>query len=81
MINLFLLQIKLQNVFRKSVYNNEQFGWIEVICGSMFSGKTEELIRHQRAKIANQKLKSLNQLLTQEVKILLNHMMKVSLNV
>ena len=26
-------------------YNNEQFGWIEVICGSMFSGKTEELIR------------------------------------
>lgn len=29
-------------------------GWIEVICGSMFSGKTEELIRRlRRAKIAN----------------------------
>lgn len=31
-------------------------GWIEVICGSMFSGKTEELIRRlNRAKIAKQK--------------------------
>lgn len=30
-------------------------GWIEVICGSMFSGKTEELIRRiRRAKIARQ---------------------------
>ncbi|MFQ6612413.1 MAG: thymidine kinase [Fidelibacterota bacterium] len=29
-------------------------GWIEVICGSMFSGKTEELIRRlRRAEIAN----------------------------
>lgn len=33
-------------------------GWIEVICGSMFSGKTEELIRRlTRAKIARQKIK------------------------
>ena len=40
------------------VYNKEQFGWIEVICGSMFSGKTEELIRRiKRVKIANQKFK------------------------
>ncbi len=32
-------------------------GWIEVICGSMFSGKTEELIRRlRRAEFANQKL-------------------------
>lgn len=32
-------------------------GWIEVICGSMFSGKTEELIRRlRRAEIANQKV-------------------------
>ncbi len=32
-------------------------GWIEVICGSMFSGKTEELIRRlRRAKIANQRV-------------------------
>ncbi len=32
-------------------------GWIEVICGSMFSGKTEELIRRlKRAKFANLKV-------------------------
>ncbi len=32
-------------------------GFIEVICGSMFSGKTEELIRRlKRAKIANQQI-------------------------
>lgn len=32
-------------------------GWIEVICGSMFSGKTEELIRRvRRARIAKQKV-------------------------
>lgn len=32
-------------------------GWVEVICGSMFSGKTEELIRRlNRAKIAQQKV-------------------------
>ena len=32
-------------------------GWIEVICGSMFSGKTEELIRRlKRARIARQKV-------------------------
>jgi thymidine kinase len=40
-----------------SAHGNKQFGWIEVICGSMFSGKTEELIRRlKRAKIANQKI-------------------------
>ncbi|HJO70529.1 MAG TPA: thymidine kinase [Flavobacteriaceae bacterium] len=40
-----------------SARGNKQFGWIEVICGSMFSGKTEELIRRlKRAKIANQKI-------------------------
>ena len=33
------------------------YGWIEVICGSMFSGKTEELIRRlKRAKIAKQRV-------------------------
>ncbi|MEJ2537967.1 MAG: thymidine kinase, partial [Calditrichia bacterium] len=32
-------------------------GWIEVICGSMFSGKSEELIRRlRRAMIARQKV-------------------------
>ena len=35
----------------------KQAGWIEVVCGSMFSGKTEELIRRlKRAKFANQKV-------------------------
>jgi thymidine kinase len=35
----------------------EPSGWIEVICGSMFSGKTEELIRRMnRAIIARQKV-------------------------
>ena len=34
------------------------FGWIEIICGSMFSGKTEELIRRaKRVKLAKQKIK------------------------
>ena len=37
---------------------HKQFGWIEIICGSMFSGKTEELIRRlNRAKHAKQKIK------------------------
>lgn len=40
-----------------TVNAKEQFGWIEVICGSMFSGKTEELIRRlKRAKFARQKV-------------------------
>jgi len=35
----------------------QKAGWVEVICGSMFSGKTEELIRRlNRAKIAKQKV-------------------------
>jgi thymidine kinase len=35
----------------------EKNGWIEVICGSMFSGKTEELIRRlKRARIANKNI-------------------------
>lgn len=38
-------------------FQNLRTGWIEVICGSMFSGKTEELIRRlNRAKIARQKI-------------------------
>ena len=40
-----------------TVNHKEQFGWIEVICGSMFSGKTEELIRRlRRAQFAKQKI-------------------------
>lgn len=35
----------------------KKFGCIEVVCGSMFSGKTEELIRRlRRAQFANQKI-------------------------
>ncbi len=37
--------------------NDSSFGWMEVICGSMFSGKTEELIRRlKRAELAQQKV-------------------------
>lgn len=37
--------------------NASKAGWIEVICGSMFSGKTEELIRRlKRAQFARQKV-------------------------
>lgn len=38
-------------------HNNDRQGRIEVICGSMFSGKTEELIRRlKRARIARQRV-------------------------
>ena len=40
-----------------TVNQKEQFGWIEVISGSMFSGKTEELIRRlKRAQFARQRV-------------------------
>ena len=36
---------------------NRKFGWIECICGSMFSGKSEELLRRiKRGVIAKQKV-------------------------
>jgi len=39
------------------MYSKPKGGWIEVICGSMFCGKTEELIRRvRRAQIARQKV-------------------------
>jgi thymidine kinase len=41
-------------MFIEPGYGGEKRGWIEVICGSMFSGKTEELIRRlKRVGIAN----------------------------
>ncbi len=41
----------------KDIDNTRGRGFIEVICGSMFSGKTEELIRRlKRAKIARQRV-------------------------
>ncbi len=67
LINLFSLQSNKNKSFLKpekykmflenTVNHKEQFGWIEVICGSMFSGKTEELIRRlKRAQFAKQKV-------------------------
>ena len=45
-------------MFLENKLNNKgKHGWIEVIAGSMFSGKTEELIRRlKRAKIARQRV-------------------------
>ncbi len=44
-------------MFLEPHYRRQRQGWIEVICGSMFSGKTEELIRRlKRAKIAGQQV-------------------------
>jgi thymidine kinase len=44
-------------MFLENPATNRRRGWIEVICGSMFSGKTEELIRRlKRAKFAKQKV-------------------------
>lgn len=44
-------------MFIEPTIRGEKRGWIEVICGSMFSGKTEELIRRlKRARIANLKV-------------------------
>lgn len=45
-------------MFQPGVEFNQQLGgWIEVVCGPMFSGKTEELIRRmRRAQIAGQKV-------------------------
>lgn len=44
-------------MFIEPILKGERRGWIEVICGSMFSGKTEELIRRlKRARIANLKV-------------------------
>lgn len=62
-LNFATVTIKLQTVFKLEVemfiepsLSGERRGWIEVICGSMFSGKTEELIRRlKRVKIANLK--------------------------
>jgi thymidine kinase len=58
------LKTKLQTVWHKKLLmfiepniRGDKRGWIEVICGSMFSGKTEELIRRlKRARIANLKV-------------------------
>jgi len=53
-ILLYLANIPLQMLFSEQNFRRGEFcGSIEVICGSMFSGKTEELIRRlKRAQIA-----------------------------
>lgn len=44
-------------MFLESNISGLKRGWVEVICGSMFSGKTEELIRRlKRADLAKQKI-------------------------
>lgn len=44
-------------MFLENTNRAEKRGWIEVICGSMFSGKTEELIRRlKRSELARQKV-------------------------
>ncbi|GAK88123.1 thymidine kinase [Nonlabens ulvanivorans] len=53
----FLTPVNYKMFLENTVNHKEQFGWIEVICGSMFSGKTEELIRRlKRAQFAQQKI-------------------------
>ena len=57
--NFLNIQVENYKMFLENSLNaKEQFGWLEVICGSMFSGKTEELIRRlKRSQFANQKIK------------------------
>lgn len=44
-------------MFLEPYFKGQRSGWIEVVCGCMFSGKTEELIRRlKRAKIADMKV-------------------------
>ncbi len=44
-------------MFLEPFFKGQRTGWIEVICGSMFSGKTEELLRRlRRAQFAGQEI-------------------------
>lgn len=44
-------------MFLEPHFHNQRVGWIEIIVGSMFSGKTEELLRRlKRSEIARQKV-------------------------
>ncbi|TKJ29148.1 MAG: thymidine kinase [Chloroflexi bacterium B3_Chlor] len=58
------------------MHRSPRGGWIELVCGSMFCGKTEELIRRaRRAQIARQKLQVFKPLLDDryEVERLASH--------
>src|SRR4029434_2503164 len=49
--------MEFTNLPTHQLTNSRHRGWVEVIAGSMFSGKSEELIRRlRRAKIARQKV-------------------------
>ena len=53
----FCQKVFIEPYHNQHQQNGKRTGWIEVVCGSMFSGKTEELIRRlNRAKIAKQKV-------------------------
>lgn len=57
--NAYICTEETPHIYTKMPYNEifPQRGRIEVVCGSMFSGKTEELIRRvNRARIAHQKV-------------------------
>ncbi len=44
-------------MFLEPYFKGQRSGWIEVVCGCMFSGKTEELIRRlKRARIADMRV-------------------------
>lgn len=44
-------------MFLEPFFRGQRSGWIEVVCGSMFSGKTEELLRRlKRSKFAGQRI-------------------------
>ncbi len=50
-------EFAFDNTMERRKRRNNEAGWIEVIAGSMFSGKSEELIRRlNRARIARQKV-------------------------
>jgi thymidine kinase len=50
-------EFAFDNTMERRKRRNNEAGWVEVIAGSMFSGKSEELIRRlNRARIARQKV-------------------------
>lgn len=51
------VSITRQHLFLENNHKGQNRGWIEVVCGCMFSGKTEELIRRmKRAEFARQRV-------------------------
>ncbi|MGI8542481.1 MAG: thymidine kinase, partial [Aridibacter sp.] len=50
-------ELAFDNTTERRMNRQNETGWVEVIVGSMFSGKSEELIRRlNRARIARQKV-------------------------